>query len=113
MSFGILETADVIEKMQNYLDRERPPVEMRPQLDISYRIEGQSIIIFEIRPHLLDPQKVIESPYAKTTYIKANHWKVFWMRGNLEWYPYKPATVNTLEEFLKLVDDDEMGCFKG
>lgn len=50
MSIDLLQTVDIIEIMENYIENTRPPEEMRPQLDISYKIEGQSIIIFEIRP---------------------------------------------------------------
>jgi len=114
MSFGILDIASVIEKMENHMDANRPEESIRKELDIAYKIEDQSIILYEIRPYFLNPKEIIESPYAKTTFVKSkNQWKIYWMRGNLKWYPYKPEAVKTLDEFLELVEADEFGCFKG
>ena len=115
MSLDALKTMDIIELMENYIDKIRPEEEMRDQLDISYKIEGQSIFITEIRPYFMDPKQKIETPIAKTTFVKAkNCWKVFWMRGNLKWYPYGPMPiVKTLKEFTELVEEDEYGCFWG
>jgi hypothetical protein len=51
---------------------------MRAQLDIGYRIEKQSVIIFEIRPDWMDPKKKVENNVAKATFVKKdNHWKVY------------------------------------
>ena len=44
-----------IEEIENYLSYIRPNEEMRAQLDIGYRIEKQSVIIFEVRPDWRDP----------------------------------------------------------
>ncbi len=90
-------------------------VKIRDQLDISYKIDGQSIIIYEIRPHWEDPNKKIESHIAKTTYIKSkNHWKIFWLRADLKWHSYRPqAIVKTLKEFNEIVEEDSYGCFWG
>ena len=38
-----------IEEIENYLSYIRPHEEMRAQLDIGYRIEKQSVSIFEVR----------------------------------------------------------------
>lgn len=35
--------------MEAFLERKRPPEHIRPKLDIGYKIEDQSIIIYEIR----------------------------------------------------------------
>ena len=51
---------------------------------------------------------------AKATFVKtAGIWKVYWMRGNLKWHPYDPATAPSLEAFLKLVHEDKHNCFFG
>ena len=54
-----------------YVEKRRPPVHLRSQLDMSFRIENQSIKIFEIRPGYNDPQSVVEIPIAKTTWVKS------------------------------------------
>lgn len=115
MAIDSLQTLEVIEVMENFLNEKRPPEHIRDKLDIGYNIEGQSIIIFEIRPQWDKPEIIRESPFAKTTFVKAkNHWKVFWMRADLNWYSYDPQpTVDTLKEFTKLVIEDKHHCFFG
>lgn len=95
--------------------RRRPPQHIRDQLDIGYRIEGQSIEIFEIRPDWRDGSVRRESPVAKATFVRIKGiWKVFWMRADQKWHSYEPkAQVNTLKEFLGAVDRDAHGCFFG
>jgi hypothetical protein len=115
MSLDALKSMEIIETMENFLDRFRPKEEIRDQIDITYKIDGQSILIYEIRPFWKDQHKKIESPAAKTTYIKSkNHWKIFWMRADLKWHSYGPIpAVKTLKEFIQIVEDDNYGCFWG
>lgn len=115
MAIDALHSIDIIETMENFLNRKRPPENIRDKIDISYKLEGQSIIIFEIRPQWNKPKNKIETPVAKTTFVKSKiQWKVFWMRGNLKWYPYEPQPfVYRLADFLELVERDEYGCFWG
>lgn len=115
MALELLNTVDIIEIMENYIVRIRPPEHIRAKLDISYKIDNQSIILFEIRPKFQSPAEKIESEYAKATYVKSeNKWKVYWMRGNLKWDLYDPKPkVKSLKEFLTLVDEDKYHCFKG
>lgn len=115
MSIDLLQTVDIIEIMENYIENTRPPEEMRPQLDISYKIDGQSIIIFEIRPRCDNTAEFMECCVAKTTFIKTQKvWKIFWMRANSKWYSFEPhPAVKTLHEFVQIVDADKYGCFWG
>ena len=101
--------------MARFLKTKRPPAHIREELDIGYKIINQSIEIFEIRRDFLDPLKKREVPVAKATFVnKSRKWKVYWMRSDLKWHSY-PLTpeVATLEEFIRLVEDDESGCFWG
>jgi hypothetical protein len=114
MRFDILKTTDIIEVMESFIEKHRPPEEIRHQLDMSYKIESQSIFIFEIRPRWDKPEEKIHCEVAKATYVKSkDNWKVYWMRGNLKWYPYKPPTVQSLKKFTELVGEDKFGCFWG
>lgn len=101
--------------MEAFLERKRPPEHIRPKLDIGYEIEGQSIIIHEIRPFWNDASKIIYPEVAKPTFVKAkNHWKVFWLRADLKWHAYDPTPiVKTLQDFVKLVEEDPHACFWG
>ena len=111
----ILQTAEVIEACENLLQKRRPPENMRHQVDLAYRIDNQSVFIYELRCRWDRKDEFIESPIAKTTWVKAkNHWKVFWMRADLKWHLYKPkSSVSTIYDFIKLVDQDPHSCFWG
>jgi hypothetical protein len=101
--------------LEVFLARKRPPPHMRDRLDIGYRIAGQSVELFEIRPDWQDPTRKMETPVAKATFVRTrNVWRVFWMRRDLKWHGYDPnREVVSLEAFLNVVDRDEYGCFFG
>lgn len=115
MAFDIIKTAETIFALDHFLEKRRPPVEIRNKVDLAYRIENQSIELFEIRPHWQKPDEKIENPIAKTTWVETQKcWKIYWMRADLKWHLYQPvAKVKTIEEFLKVVDADAHGCFWG
>lgn len=110
------EQMEEIEKeAAKFLYLRRPPEEVRNQVDLAYRIEDQNIFIYEIRPKWNDETVMIEEQIAKATYVKAQkHWKIFWMRGNLQWALYEPIpNVKLISDFFDVVSDDEMHCFFG
>jgi hypothetical protein len=115
MAIEPLQNLTIIEEMENFLSRKRPPEDIRHKVDVSYKIENQSIIIFEIIPRWDKPDEKIESPVAKCTFVKTkNIWKIFWLRANLKWYLYEPKSgVKSLREFLDVVEEDKHGCFWG
>lgn len=115
MAFTAQKTADIEAAITDFLARRRPPVEIRDKLDLAWRIEGQSVVIFSIRPCWRDASKKMEEPAAKATYVrKTSRWKIFWMRADLKWhsYPTQPEAI-FFEEFLAVVDEDADGCFWG
>jgi Protein of unknown function (DUF3024) len=115
MPIDSLQTLDIIEVMENFMESRRPPEHLRAQVDLSYRIEDQSVIIFELRPRWDKPEEIRESSIAKATFVKEkNHWKIFWLRANQRWENYEPTpAVKDLREFVKIVDEDKLGCFWG
>lgn len=115
MAFNDLERKRVERAMEGFLKRRRPPPSIRPELDVGYRISGQSVEIFEIRPRFRQPSKQMEHPVAKATFVRTRAvWKVFWMRADLKWHGYDPvSTVGTIDKFLEVVDLDQYGCFLG
>jgi len=115
MAFNDLDKKRIERAMESFLAKRRPPPHIRPELDIGYRLLEQSVEIQEIRPEWNDKSIIHEYPIAKATYISTqNVWKVFWKRADLKWHGYKPdSTVTTIEDFLKVVDADEYGCFWG
>ena len=121
---NISESSEIAQLMSSYIARIRPPENIRHQVDVAYKIEGQSVYILELRPHydfssdefrIDTSREKMEIPVAKTTYVKAhNHWKIFWHRSDNKWHSYgeKPI-VKSLKGFLKVIDEDKYGCFWG
>jgi hypothetical protein len=66
MSLAEIEQARVRKAMDALMQQRRPPPHIRPKLDLGYRVTGQSVEIFEIRPPWRDLQnEKRESPVAK------------------------------------------------
>ena len=61
--------------LTDFMSRRRPPPHIRDQIDVGYRIEGQSIEIFEIRPDCRKGQMVLKGcegmSYANQFYALA------------------------------------------
>jgi hypothetical protein len=115
MALELTDTVEIIETMENFLVKKRPPVEIRDQLDIGYSISGQDVIIFEIRPAFMKPTETVYPRVAKATWVKSKrHWKIYWERADLRWHSYEPVPiVKTLKAFVRQVELDEYGCFWG
>ncbi len=98
-----------------FMEKRRPPGHIREKLDLGYRISGQSVEIFEIRPYWRDPKKIIKTPFAKATFVRARGvWRIYWQRADLKWHRYDPVPeVKRFEDFLSVVDEDKYACFFG
>ena len=98
-----------------FLEKRRPPVHIRKQLDLSWRLENQSVYIYETRPVWNNPSEYQDLDIAKTTFIRTQgKWKIFWMRQDLKWHGYEPNLhVKSIEEFFSVVDQDQYACFFG
>ena len=115
MTFSEFEQKRCEKAVAQFIERRRPPPHIRDKLDLGFRLQGQSVEIFEVRPSWDNKDIVLEHPVAKATYNKTKrHWKVFWMRADLKWHGYQPnPAVQSIEDFLALVQEDRFGCFFG
>ncbi|ELV8627183.1 DUF3024 domain-containing protein [Vibrio cidicii] len=115
MAFSEIEQARHKKAVEKYLDSCRPPVEVRNEVDIGYRLDGQVIEIFEIRAKWNNPSEKVEEPVAKVKYYKSrDEWKIYWMKSDLKWHIYEPVPeVKTLEVFFEVLDADAYECFWG
>ena len=115
MAVSEFELKKIEKTMEGYLDKTRPPVHIRNELDIAYRIINQSVEMFEIRPAFQRPNEKFEHAIAKATFVKrAKHWRIYWMRADLKWHRYEPSPeVRSLEAFLTIIEEDAYGCFYG
>ena len=115
MALSEIEIKRIERAVSGFMDRKRPPPHIRPKLDLQYRIEGQSLELFEIRPFWADPAQTIEAAVAKATYVKrTGRWKIYWQRADLKWHRYDPdPEVESIEDVLAVVEADQYACFFG
>ena len=115
MVIDISQKDEITQTLEKYIALIRPEPSIRPRLDIGYELTGNSVFLVEIRPAWNNPFDIQKHPYAKATFVKSKKaWKIYWMRANLKWYPYDPTPiVRSLAAFLKIVDEDAYGCFRG
>jgi len=102
--------------MDALMKQRRPPPQVRPKLDLGFRVKGHSVEIFEIRPAWRGPAgEMSESAVAKATYVRTRGvWRVFWQRRDLKWHGYEPRPeVKSIDEFASLVSEDAHACFFG
>ncbi|WP_202845222.1 DUF3024 domain-containing protein [Luteimonas sp. SJ-9] len=116
MALSEFETKRLEKVVGSFIQKHRPSPHIRPKLDLAFRISGQSVEIFEVRPRWRGaPGETMKHPAAKATYVKAqDSWKVYWQRADLRWHSYPDAPrVRSIEQFLALVAEDKHACFFG
>ena len=115
MALSEFETKKIEKEVRAFVEKRRPPPHIRPKLDLGFRVKGQSVEIFEVRPRWRHPEEKMEHSVAKATYVKTQRiWKIYWQRADLKWHGYEPNyEVETLQEFLAIVDHDEYACLFG
>ncbi len=99
----------------NYIETIRPPVEVRKSIDLGYSFSEKEVVLFEIRPISCETNRVAHYPFVKAKHVKAHkHWKIYWMSATGKWELYEPnPTVRDLAEFVEVVENDELGYFRG
>jgi hypothetical protein len=114
MAFTEEELEILNKEMNDFIIKRRPPEKVRNQVDLAYKIEKQSIIIFEIRK-MFQREEMVDIPIAKATYvIEGKKWKIYWQKADLKWHLYEPNNeVTNIKSFIQIVDEDEFGCFWG
>jgi len=103
-------------QLKSFVDSKRPKdEEMRKRLDFGYSWDGQTVVLFEIRPQWNDPTNILELPFAKLCFVKSSKlWKLYWRRGSGKWERYEPKPESlTLQLLLVEIDHDAYGCFFG
>lgn len=115
MPFSDVEVRDHEAALTPFLEKRRPPEPVRDQVDLDYRIEDQTITIFERRALWQSGGETVESPVAKIKYARKHGlWKLYWYMSDMRWHAYEPhPEAESLEEALHIVDADEHGCFWG
>jgi len=115
MAFTESERATNLAALKWFLQRRRPPEDIRSKLDIGYAIVGQTVDVFEIRPDWQDNSTTRHTPVARIRYVRSKgEWRLYWMRRDLKWHAYEPgAEHRSLHDALAVVDADAHCCFFG
>jgi len=115
MSLSEFEIKKIEKLVGNFVKSRRPEPSIKDQLDISFRIKGQSFEIFEVRPRRDKTSIKLEISVAKATYVKpTKEWKLYWKRADMKWHRYEPfGDSESLNEVLEEIDQDEYGYFWG
>jgi len=113
--FSELELKRIEKAAASFMEKRRPPPEIRSQVDLGYKFNGLSIELFEIRPNWKDPTVIKEHSFAKATFVKSKSlWKIYWFKSDMKWHGYRPHPVaKTMEEFFEIVAEDSQCCFFG
>ncbi len=110
-------TIDINEStIKNCVEWLRPEnLEILKQEDIGYSYDGNTIILFQIRPDWQDANKKHQLDFAKIRYFKSKkEWCLYWMRANGKWEAYTPfPESNYLDKIIDVIKHDENGCFFG
>ncbi|CCQ10875.1 hypothetical protein PALB_17490 [Pseudoalteromonas luteoviolacea B = ATCC 29581] len=115
MPFSEFELKRIEMILDKALEKRRPHAHSRHEFDIRFRIDKQSVFIFERRQDWRDKSHYNEIDTAKLTFVKSqNVWKIYWMRQDLKWHSYQPnPTATRLEAAIETIIVDEYGCFWG
>jgi hypothetical protein len=115
MAFSEIEVRRYERIVGAYVQSRRPPAQIRNELDIHFRVTGQSIEIFEVRPVWQSPEETFENPIIKATYVKRHDvWRIYWQRADLRWHRYDPEPeAHCIEDVLDIAERDQYGCFYG
>lgn len=114
MALSAIQVAEVSDLLSRYSDARVPPG-VREEIRLGFRINGNSVTLFETRPRFQRPEEWAESPVARFRYNKSqSEWALFWRDRNQRWHRYdlkRPS--KRLQTLLNEVDRDPTGIFWG
>lgn len=115
MALSEFEQKKVEKVVRAFIEKRRPLPHIRKELDLGYRLAGQSVEIFEIRPVWRGNGETRELPVAKATFVKTQKvWKLYWRRQDLRWHSYEPKPeLRSIEEVVAEIGADPFACFWG
>ena len=70
MAFSEFERKRYEGLVARFIEKRRSPPHIRAELDLAFRIDGQSVEIFEMRAHWQDKCKTMEHPLPRLRSIK-------------------------------------------
>jgi len=91
------------------------PRRVRDKVRLSFRINGNVIDLFELRPRFQAPSQWQEESIARFRYVQSRRvWRLYCQYRDLRWHEYEPRfEAPSFDELLTEVDDDPTGIFWG
>ena len=104
-----------IKKAVGGLCEKKTPAHLKDKLQFEYEIDGQNVIIYEVREIWRRAGEFTKMPIAKLTYVSSRRiWKLYWKRASGKWEKYEPKeTAEDLKSLVQEIQKDEFGCFFG
>ena len=116
MTFNELEIAEHLRVIEEcFWSRRRPPLHLRDRVREGQRLTDQAVELFVVRPAYEQPGVEVEESIAKVQYVRSQDvWRLFWKRADGKWHGYQPRLeLKSLEEALRVIDEDACHCFFG
>ena len=104
-----------VSKLLTAYCEERTPAHIRDQLELRFRFDGNSVVLYERRPHWRRPGEWTEGGVAKFRYfVGRQKWALYCRDQHQRWHRYDLIDESVLfDDLLSEVDDDPTGIFWG
>ena len=113
MAFNDTEVVQIKQCMNYFMEKRRPPKHIRDEHDLQYRIEDDSVIIFEVRQLSWSTGRAEEMLAKITNNTNSNSWSLFWSTDNNEWRHYDGRMIGSFSDAIKIIDEDANHRFFG
>jgi hypothetical protein len=93
----------------------RVPAAARSEVRVGYRVDGNTVILYEERPAFRPPHDWKETAVAKFRYAGTQgEWRLYCQHRDLRWHAYqaRPAS-SSFAKLLDEIDADPSGIFWG
>jgi hypothetical protein len=69
MALNPTQIREVLAAVGAFIEKRRPPENIRPQLDYRADIDGSTVTLVAVRPAYKDPQRMLDEPIARVRWI--------------------------------------------
>jgi hypothetical protein len=107
-------TKKLVENRLAWFCREKTPLYYRSRIRLGFKIEEDSVTIFEQRPTFADPNRWMGLDVAQFRWNeRAKTWSLFYRDRESNWRAYYLNPKADFEILLREVDDDPVEVFWG